>query len=291
MANESPFARGNDRNQKRPTAISGGSRPSFLDEPDATRDDLSAPGRLQRTGLMWDSGAIDWDKLQTSSVERSVARFRTVLPSHVWDAAALEGNTFTLPEVQTLLEGVTVGGHRMEEANQVLALAESSEELARLVRDDVFAMDRKTINSIHRLVARFEALDAGLFRGEGSSAGGGIVSLGGQGKYQATGSQNGGSNLRREFDEAIEYLRHEPLHPAERAVAYFGIGALRQFFFDGNKRTSRLMMNGWLMSQGIDAISIPAARRLEFNQHLGTMYVSKNATPLMRFIVDCRPQP
>jgi hypothetical protein len=33
-----------------------------------------------------------------------------LLCSYVWDAAVLEGNPFTDPEVQTLLEGITVGG-------------------------------------------------------------------------------------------------------------------------------------------------------------------------------------
>jgi len=38
--------------------------------------------------------------------------------------------------------------------------------------------------------------------------------------------------------------------------------------FDGNQRTSRFMMNGILMSSGIDAVSIPAAKRLAFNDKM-----------------------
>lgn len=291
MSKESRFTRGSNQYTQRLKPLGGASRPSFLREPEI---ELHAPldrNRVEETGLSWDSTSIDWDLLSPSTVERSVARFMAVLPSHVWDAAALEGNSFTLPEVQTLLEGITVGGHRQDEADQVLALGQSTARLARMVQARTFAMDRPTINEIHSLVARFEALDDGKFRGEGSSQDGGIVSLGGQGKYQATGSQNRGQDLQKEFESAVNYLSVEDLHPAERAVAYFGIGALRQFFFDGNKRTSRLMMNGWLMSQGYDAISIPAARRLEFNQHLSSMYVTKDVTALMRFIVDCRPAP
>ncbi|MGO1184363.1 Fic family protein [Micrococcaceae sp. AOP34-BR2-30] len=247
--------------------------------------------REAATGITWDSAAIDWHLLEKSTTKRSLVRFKAVLPSHVWDAAALEGNTFTLPEVQTLLDGITVGGRRQDEADQVLALAESSESLMDMVQRATFRMDRPTINRIHHLVARFEALDAGQFRGEGATRGGGLVNLGGQGEFQATDSGSDGAALRDEFDAAIGYLGTADLHPAERAIAYFGIGAFRQFFFDGNKRTSRLMMNGWLMSQGYDAISIPAARRLELNQHLITMYTQKDATELMRFIVDCRPRP
>lgn len=288
MSKNSPFAQGSNQHKQR-LKPPGSSLPGFLQEP-TVQLEVSAP-KLNETGLSWDSAAIDWSLMNHSTVQRTLARYRSVLPSHVWDAAALEGNTFTLPEVQTLLEGITVGGHRVDEANQVLALAESSSELASMVQSGDFAMDRRTINRIHLLVARHEALDAGMFRGEGSTNGGGTVNLGGQGTYLASPSDGGGAQLRQEFDQAIHYLEVADLHPAERAIAYFGIGALRQFFFDGNKRTSRLMMNGWLMSQGYDAISIPAARRLEFNQHLINMYTNKDMTTLMRFIVDCRPAP
>jgi hypothetical protein len=63
--------------------------------------------------------------------------------------------------------------------------------------------------------------------------------------------------------------------PFERATAFFLFGALQQFFFDGNKRTSRFMMNGVLMSHGIDAISVPAAKAQEFNEKMVRFYLSK----------------
>jgi Fic family protein len=63
----------------------------------------------------------------------------------------------------------------------------------------------------------------------------------------------------------MEYLS-KLANPLERAIVMFLFGSLQQFFFDGNKRTARLMMNGILLSHGIDAINIPASKKLEFNQ-------------------------
>lgn len=40
----------------------------------------------------------------------------------VYNTAALEGNPLTFPEIQTLLDGITVGGHRLSDAEQVLRL-------------------------------------------------------------------------------------------------------------------------------------------------------------------------
>ena len=64
--------------------------------------------RFEDTGMTW--GPFDVDKIRPSSTERSRHRFRAHLPEPIWNTAALEGNNFTLPEVKTLLEGVTVGG-------------------------------------------------------------------------------------------------------------------------------------------------------------------------------------
>jgi Fic family protein len=93
--------------------------------------------------------------------------------------------------------------------------------------------------------------------------------------------------LNRVFSQGIEELNNQVLHPFEKALAFFLFGALQQFFFDGNKRTSRFMMNGILMSAGIDAISIPAAKVQEFNEKMVRFYLSQDATEMMMFLVDC----
>ncbi len=61
----------------------------------------------------------------------------------VWDAAVLEGNPFTFPEVRTLLDGVTIGGRRIADQEQVLNLAESSRRLLAMVRTGQFELMSK----------------------------------------------------------------------------------------------------------------------------------------------------
>ena len=43
----------------------------------------------------------------------------------VFHTAALEGNPITFPEVQTLLDGITVGGRKVSDTEQVLNLNQS----------------------------------------------------------------------------------------------------------------------------------------------------------------------
>ena len=72
-------------------------------------------------------------------------------------------------------------------------------------------------------------------------------------------------------------------------MAFFLFGALQQFFFDGNTRTSRFMMNGVLMSHGIDAISVLAAKAQEFNEKMVRFYRTKDASEMMTFLAGCHP--
>jgi len=71
---------------------------------------------------------------------------------------------------------------------------------------------------------------------------------------------------------------------SEKGAAFFLFGALQQFFSDGNKRTARFMMNG------IDAISVPAAKAQAFNEKMVRFYLTKDATEMMAFSVDCHPE-
>ena len=198
--------------------------------------------------------------LPTHSIERVAFRFHRMLPEFVWDASVLEGNPFTFPEVKTLLDGVTIGGRQISDQEQVLNLAKSAKHLLALVKAGKFSMNKTRFTELHSLVARNEALEWGHFR-----------------------------DLNRVFASGLQALQDEVPQPFEKAAAFFLFGALQQFFFDGNKRTSRFMMNGILMSAGIDAISVPAAKAQEFNENMVRFYLEKDATEMMAFLVDCHP--
>ena len=228
------------------------------------------------------------DAISTHSIERVTFRFHQMLSVFVWDASVLEGNPFTYPEVKTLLDGVSVGGRKISDQEQVLNLAESSKHLLALVKTSKFSLDKATFTELHGIVARNEALEWGHFRGEGKEISyTPDVALGEQGRYTPLPTLTGAPDLNRVFLQGVEELNNQVAHPFEKALAFFLFGALQQFFFDGNKRTSRFMMNGILMSAGIDAISVPAAKVQEFNEKMVRFYLNKDATEMMEFIVGC----
>jgi Fic family protein len=240
-------------------------------------------------GFHWNRSAVP-SAVPTHSIERVAFRFHRMLPEFVWDASVLEGNPFTYPEVKTLLDGVTIGGRKISDQEQVLNLATSSKHLLALVKSGEFSLDKATFTELHGLVARNEALEWGHFRGEGKEYGyTPDVGLGEHGRYTPLATVVGAPMLNQVFDRGLQVLESEVKQPFEKAAAFFLFGALQQFFFDGNKRTSRFMMNGILMSAGIDAISVPAAKAQEFNENMVRFYLEKDATEMMDFLIDCHP--
>lgn len=220
------------------------------------------------------------------NVERARFRFRSRFPDMIWDAARLEGNNFTLPEVQTLLDGVTVEGKKLEDQEQILALSEGFNEVDRLVRHREFHLSKQVSDRIRRLVAVYEAIESGSFRGEGSVAGGGAVRLSNGGVVDGRIAGEGGADLRAAHDNLLDYLSAEP-DPRVRALVYAASSIRHQFYFDGNKRTAKLMASGELLTHGYDAISIPYSRLHEQNLALDELFRTDDATELMVLLADC----
>jgi Fic family protein len=139
--------------------------------------------------------------------------------------------------------------------------------------------------------SRKEALEWGHFRGEGDeTAYTPDVGLGAHGRYTPRPTVAGAPELNRVFQAGLNALEAHIPGLVEKALAYFLFGALQRFFFDGNKRSSRFMMNGILMSAGIDAISIPAARAQEFNEKMVQFYLTREASGMMAFLLGCHPE-
>lgn len=78
----------------------------------------------------WESAALPPAPAQQTT-KWALVYFQRQLPEFVWDAAALEGNPYTFPEVKTLVEGTTVGGHKLSDEAEVQGLIHGSRELAR----------------------------------------------------------------------------------------------------------------------------------------------------------------
>ena len=282
MADRKGFA-GSVEYIKRPGRAAGdGTQAGFR----TSEHDALQEAQHSECGVSWDRSSLGFSSIRESSIERSRHRFRASLPHLIWNAAALEGNTFTLPEVQTLLDGVTVGGKPTSDALQIIALSDGYSWLDASVGSESFKLVKSVSDEIHARIAVHEAIESGHFRGQGQVTGGGTVRLANGGIAPGFPAGANGELLIERFERTVQFLAGVT-DPRERALAYFASATRQQFYFDGNKRTARLMMSGVLMSHGFDVVSVPFSRKFEFNTALDELFTTDDATSLMSFLISC----
>ena len=192
----------------------------------------------------------------------------------VYDAVQLEGINFTLPEIQTLLQGITVGGHKLAEQQIAVNQGNAWRYLFTSIKNKTFALTRDYICQLHHIAAKEEALEWGRFRT-------GQVTIAGT-SYIPPDAQK----LPQLFQAMIEEIKGiEDIY--EQAITVFLLMARNQFFYDVNKRMGRFVMNGILLDAGYPAINVPASRQLEFNQLMLDFYQSNNKKNMIAFMLSC----
>jgi Fic family protein len=192
----------------------------------------------------------------------------------VCDAVNLEGIPFTLPEVKTLLDGITVGGHKVSDQQVVLNQADAWKHLFAAIRANTFALSREFACALHAIAARDEALLWGEFRSGG-------VTIAGTDWLPPDHAR-----LDDLFEDMVrDAAKMDDIY--DRAIFVFLEMARNQFFYDVNKRMGRFMMNGVLLDKGYPAINLPAKRQLEFNQLMLDFYASGDHDPMNAFMRSC----
>ena len=176
---------------------------------------------------------------------------KRALADLVHNMSAADGNPITITEVVTIIDRITVGGHNMSDQNQVLRLDSAWNEVFRMVENDQFELTKRTAIRLNELVATDETPKVGAFRD---------AQVGIQGVEYIPPHQ---TTLDAKFGEMLDAVNQRNA-ALDRAVTCFTLCARNQFFFDGNKRTSQLLMNGILLSNGQHAITIPAKERNEY---------------------------
>ena len=205
---------------------------------------------------------------------RAVMIAKRQLVELVFDAVNLEGINFTLPEIQTLLDGVTVGGHKLSDQGIALNQRDGWIRIFELVSGDHFEITKQLACELHSIAAREESLEWGEFRS-------GRVYIAG-----TTYVPPGHEELGRRFQDMVDDLENiDDIY--DQAIHLFLIMARCQFFYDVNKRMGRFMMNGHLLNHGYPAINLPAKRQLEFNEKMLAFYEFGDEADMNEFMRSC----
>jgi Fic family protein len=178
---------------------------------------------------------------------------------YIFNTSALEGNAMTYPEVETLLDGITIGGHKLSDEHMILNQNRSVSLLFNLLEKEPFILSKEIHLQLHSEVAKEEALSWGVFRDNN-------VRIGGT-EYLPPKHHE----LEKTYHDNYNFLL-QITHPIIQAFCTFLLSAKAQYFYDGNKRTARLMMNGILLDAGYPMLNIKAKDKLEFNKTMINYY-------------------
>lgn len=176
----------------------------------------------------------------------------------VYNMTKLEGNPYTYSEVKTLLDGITVGGRKLSDQEQVLRVSHAWEELRSQISRNTFTLTKENFIHFNQIVAENEALMVGSFRT--------------------------GQVYDDIFTQMLNDFHQLDLNTRDKAFWLFLQCARHQFFYDGNKRTAQLMMNGFLLTNGLAVVSIPARLKRSYDRKMTRFYDTNKMEPMMNFL-------
>jgi Fic family protein len=215
---------------------------------------------------------------------------KKIIAQIVTDVVNLEDINFTVPEVQTLLDGITVGGHKLQDELIALNQIKAWKFLFSSLEQNSFAVTEDFLLQLHDLVANQEALAWGKFRT-------GQVTISGTDYLPPKANElvQLWQQLENETKQSLRGIQDKPIHEKVMqiyriAISLFAQMAHTQFFFDGNKRTARMMMSGLLLTHGLPMINVSAKKRLEFNQTMIAYYDNAKLQPVIDFMLSCIPE-
>jgi len=198
--------------------------------------------------------------LKLPVVGKNFATFmaKKIHSSLVFDMAKLEGTPFTYPEIQTLLDGVAVGGHKLSDQEQVLRISGAWRFLILLVENDRFELSKKLAVVLNSRITTSKTLDIDSLEEE---------KLGSFFRQFAS-----GTSAKCFPDTAFEVFL--------QLIA-------KEFFCVGNELTAQLLMNGVLLKEGYLPVSIHVARQLQYHEAMTCFQERGNMEKLKTVLNIC----
>jgi Fic family protein len=188
------------------------------------------------------------------------------------NSTAIEGNTLSLMETKLLLEDkLSVGGKQLREIYEITNHAKAYDFITRRAADGR-PLDENTVKDIHQMLME-NIQPGGIYRNVN-------VRITGAG-FQPPSPGEMYIQIKN-FYADLPYKK--AIHAIDRAAWIHAEFVRVHPFTDGNGRTSRMIMNYQLMSDGWLPISIPKEDRLDYYNALEAYAVTGDIQPFTAFI-------
>ncbi|MBS9781010.1 MAG: Fic family protein [Gammaproteobacteria bacterium] len=188
----------------------------------------------------------------------------------IHNMAVAEGSQLSFAETKTLIEnGITSNSCSTFDVEQALRLNRAFDEIIHQIQHNTFVLNKDNFIKINQLIAENEALNVGSFRYSQVSVG----------DYMPPRCEE----LDTLFIKMIDDFNHKS-DSEEKASDLFLDSARNQYFFDGNKRTAQMMMNGFLISNGYCPRTIQRENINEYNQKMYAFYPTNDKKAMYEFL-------
>lgn len=207
---------------------------------------------------------VDVQKEQLSALrplpEEALKKIQDALDiEYTYESNRIEGNTLTLQETALVVnEGVTISGKSMREHLEAINHAEAISYIKDIAKQDI-EMSERTIKEIHALILHgIDRENAGRYR---------TVPVMISGSTHMPPQPYLIEKQMEDFILRFKQMEAEKVHPVLIA-AYLHDELVRIHpFIDGNGRTSRLLMNLYLLRHGYVIITLKGSNDAKVNYY------------------------
>lgn len=169
----------------------------------------------------------------------------------VHTSSRFEGVKTTLPQTQTIIDGMSVTGVPVEDILTIINLKRGWQYI--INSEDKLNLDFE--KNINKIVAAEDSLDPGEFR-----AGAGNVDLGAGESFEPPMIDE---KVESEYLDKI--MNDTNLTTTEKALNIMYYNMRNQIFWDGNKRSAILMANRIMIDGGAGLINVPLDKWEQWN--------------------------
>ena len=207
---------------------------------------------------------VDVQKEQLSALrplpEEALKKIQDALDiEYTYESNRIEGNTLTLQETALVVnEGVTISGKSMREHLEAINHAEAISYIKDIAKQDIEISER-TIKEIHALILHgIDRENAGRYR---------TVPVMISGSTHMPPQPYLIEKQMEDFILRFKQMEAEKVHPVLIAAYLHDVLVRIHPFIDGNGRTSRLLMNLYLLRHGYVIITLKGSNDAKVNYY------------------------
>ena len=207
----------------------------------------------------------------TEKVEQNIDFAKRHLVDTIYKQAILEGVATTFADTESIIEGGKVNNMTSEDVLKIINLKHAWEFILNknvILSDTNFAL----LCEINKIVEQGFYYTAGKIRNV-------PVTIGGT-------TWKPDFPIESKIKEELEEILKRNLDDVDTAIELLLYTMKKQIFIDGNKRTSVIYSNHYLISRGKGIIVIPAELTDEFKDLLILYYEGRDEKEIKRFIKE-----